>query len=104
MIVICWYISENWEVSLFCDFVYFSTYLCIFFTVFYLFPPPNTLLSWYYYQILCLDVVAIHVLSICHKDMWKNPLGLTNAPVDEQIGHWNMVKRQYEEIEFVAVK
>jgi hypothetical protein len=31
--------------------------------------PPNTLLSSYYYQIFCIDVVAIHVLSICHQDM-----------------------------------
>jgi hypothetical protein len=26
-----------------------------------------------------------------------------NAPVDEQIGCWNMVKKQYEEVECVAV-
>ncbi len=42
-----------------------------FFIVFCLFPSPNTLLSCYFYQILCLDVVAIHVLSIWHQDMWK---------------------------------
>jgi hypothetical protein len=46
-----------------------------FFTVFYLFPPPNTLLSCYYYQILCLDIVDIHVLSIWHQDMWKKSIG-----------------------------
>jgi hypothetical protein len=61
-------------VSLFCDFVYFSTVFSCF-TVFYLFPPPNTLLSCYYYQILCLDVVDIHVLSIWHQDMWKKSIG-----------------------------
>jgi hypothetical protein len=27
-----------------------------------------------------------------------------NAPVDKQIGHWNMIKKQYEEVEYVAVK
>ena len=46
--------------------------------VLYLFPPPNTLLSSYCYQICCIDVVAIHVLScICHQDMWKIPLALS---------------------------
>ncbi len=48
-----------------------------FFTVFYLFPSPNTLLSSYYYQISCLDVDAIHALNIWHRDMWKNPLGFS---------------------------
>jgi hypothetical protein len=33
---------------------------------------PSGPLSCYYYQILCLDVVDIHVLSIWHQDMWKN--------------------------------
>jgi hypothetical protein len=27
-----------------------------------------------------------------------------NAPVDERFGGWNMVKKQYEEVECVAVK
>ncbi len=49
----------------------------VLFPVIYLFPPPNTLLSCYYYQIFCWDVVPLHVLSICHQDMWKNPLGLS---------------------------
>jgi hypothetical protein len=40
-------------------------------TVFYLFPPPNTLLSFYYYQLFYVDLAAIHVLSICHQDMCK---------------------------------
>jgi hypothetical protein len=26
-----------------------------------------------------------------------------NAPVDEQIGHWNVLKKQYEEVECVIV-
>jgi hypothetical protein len=38
-------------------------------TVFYLAPRPHTLLSSYYYQIYCIDVVATFVLSICHQDM-----------------------------------
>jgi hypothetical protein len=29
---------------------------------------------------------------------------VTNAPVDEQIGHWNVLKKQYKEVEYVAVK
>jgi hypothetical protein len=29
---------------------------------------------------------------------------VTNAPVDEQIGHWNVLKKQYIEVECVAVK
>jgi hypothetical protein len=29
---------------------------------------------------------------------------MTNAPADEQIGCWNMVEKQYEEVECVAVK
>ena len=58
----------HWEV-LFSMILSILAPIIAFFTVFYLFPPPNTLLSWYYYQILCLDVVAIHVLSICHQDM-----------------------------------
>jgi hypothetical protein len=66
----------HWEVSLFCDEVLLAP-IFAFFTVFYLFPPPNTLLSCYYYQIICLDVVAIHILSIWHQDMWKNLLGLS---------------------------
>ena len=41
------------------------------FTVFYLFSPPDTLLSSYYCQLFCIDVVAIRVLSIHHQDMWK---------------------------------
>ncbi len=40
-----------------------------FFTEFCLFPPLNTLLSCYYYQIFCLYVVAIQVLSLWHQDM-----------------------------------
>ncbi len=40
-------------------------------TVFYLFSPPDTLLSSYYCQLFCIDVVAIHVLSIYHQDVWK---------------------------------
>jgi hypothetical protein len=27
-----------------------------------------------------------------------------NAPVDERIGHWNVVKKQYKEVEYVPVK
>ena len=29
---------------------------------------------------------------------------VTNAPVDEQIGHWNVLTKQYKEVECVAVK
>ena len=29
---------------------------------------------------------------------------MTNAPEDERIGCWNMVKKRYEEVEYVAVK
>jgi hypothetical protein len=29
---------------------------------------------------------------------------VTNTPVDERIGHWNMVEKQNEEVEYVAVK
>jgi hypothetical protein len=29
---------------------------------------------------------------------------VTNAPVDERIGHWNMIKTQYKEVEYVAVE
>jgi hypothetical protein len=29
---------------------------------------------------------------------------VTNAPVDEQIGCWNVIKKQYKEGEYVAVK
>jgi hypothetical protein len=29
---------------------------------------------------------------------------VTNAPEDERIGCWNMVKKRYEEVEYVAVK
>jgi hypothetical protein len=29
---------------------------------------------------------------------------LTNAPVDEQIGHWNVFKKQYKEVEYVDLK
>ncbi len=87
MIVICWHIGEieqlkvlqkeiHWEVSLSVILSILAP-TCAFFTVLYLFPPPNTLLSWYYCQILCLDVVAIHVLSICHQDMWIHWLGLS---------------------------
>ncbi len=46
-------------------------------TIFQLFHPPNTLLSAYYYQIFCMDVVVIHVLSICLKICEKDQLGLS---------------------------
>ncbi len=59
--------------SLFCDFVYFSTFFSCF-TVFYLFPPPNTLLSCYYYQIFFIWC-CYTCLSICHQDMWKLSMG-----------------------------
>jgi hypothetical protein len=29
---------------------------------------------------------------------------VTDAPVDEWIGHWNMIKKQNKEVEYVAVK
>jgi hypothetical protein len=29
---------------------------------------------------------------------------LTNAPVGERIGCWNVVEKQYEEVECIAVK
>jgi hypothetical protein len=29
---------------------------------------------------------------------------VTNSPVDERIGHWNVVNKQYEEVEYVAVE
>jgi hypothetical protein len=29
---------------------------------------------------------------------------VNNAPVDEQIGHWNLVKKQYKRVEYVTVK
>ncbi len=48
-----------------------STYFCIFHCILPVPTPPNTLLSCYYYQILFLDVVDIHVLSIWHQDMWN---------------------------------
>ncbi len=38
-------------------------------------PPRLYLLSSYYYQIFNIDGVAIHVLSICHQDMWKKSIG-----------------------------
>jgi hypothetical protein len=85
MIIICWWIGgiEWLKVSrkksigkcLFSVKKFFLAPIFAFFTVFYLFPPSNTLLSCYYYQILCLDVVDIHVLSIWHQDMWKKSIG-----------------------------
>jgi hypothetical protein len=45
------------------------------FSVFYLFSPPDTLLSSYYCQLFFIDVVAIHVVSICHQDMWEKTIG-----------------------------
>jgi hypothetical protein len=51
--------------------------ICALSPVFYLFPPPKPLLSSYYYQIFCIDVIAIHVLCICHQDICKNPLGIS---------------------------
>jgi hypothetical protein len=29
---------------------------------------------------------------------------LTNAPVDERIGRWNVIKKQFKEVEYVSVK
>ncbi len=80
MTVICWWIDGIewlkvwWKKSIGkCLFSVKKSFLApfAFFTVFYLFPPPNTLLSCYYYQILCLDVVDLHKLSIWHQDLWK---------------------------------
>jgi hypothetical protein len=31
-------------------------------------------------------------------------LKLLDAPVDEQMGHWNVLKKQYKEVECVTVK
>jgi hypothetical protein len=85
MILICWWIGwiewlqVSWKKSIGkCLFSVKKSYLVpifAFFTVFYLFPPPNTLISCYYYQILCLDVVDIHLLSIWHQDIWKKTIG-----------------------------
>ncbi len=53
-------------------------WLCLFlhlflrFPLYFTCPPPQTLLSSYHYQIFCLEVVAIHELSIYHQDVWKN--------------------------------
>ncbi len=76
MIVICWWIGGikwfkvSWKKSIRkCLFSMKKSFLApifAFFTVFYLFPPPKTLFSCYCYQILCFDVVDIHVLSIWH--------------------------------------
>ncbi len=81
MIVICWWIGANEWLKVLqkksigkCLFSVKKSFVApifVFFTVFYLFLPPYTLLSCYYYQILCLDVVDIHVLSIWHQDMKK---------------------------------
>jgi hypothetical protein len=27
-----------------------------------------------------------------------------DAPVDERIGHWNVIRKQYKEVEYVTVK
>ncbi len=34
----------------------------------------------------------------------KNPQAMTNAPVEELISHWNVLKTGYEEVGCVAVK
>ncbi len=85
MIVICWgiygieWLKVWWKKSIGkCLFSVKKSFLAptfAFFTVFYLFSPPNTLLICYYYQILCLDVVDLYILSIWHQDMWKESIG-----------------------------
>ncbi len=40
-------------------------------------PRPHTLLSSHYRQTFWIDVVSIHVLGICHQDMWKKSMGLS---------------------------
>ena len=38
---------------------------------------------------------------ICQQ---KTIIKVTEAPVDERIGHWNVLKKQYKEVECVAMK
>ncbi len=85
MIEICWYIGEIEQLKvsrkksignyLFSVILSNLAPFVAFFTVFYLFSSPDTLLSSYYCQLFCMDNVAIHVLSICHQDMWKKSIG-----------------------------
>ncbi len=82
----CWYIGKIDELKVlwkkssrtvsFLWFCHISTYFLLS-TIFYLFPSPNTLSSFYYYQIFCKDVVAIQLLSTCHQDCEKNPFRLS---------------------------
>jgi hypothetical protein len=53
----------HWEVSLFCEKVFFSTYFCIFHCILPVSTPQYTIIL-LLLPILCLDVVDVHVLSI----------------------------------------
>jgi hypothetical protein len=87
IIVICWYIGEiewlkvlqkkNIGKCLFSVMLSMLAPICAFVTVFYLFPPPNTLLSWYYcknimFRCYCYTC-TLHLPSRCVT----NPLGLS---------------------------
>ncbi len=73
----CFVKEIHWEVSLFCDFVYISTYLCIFSLYFTCSHPqihnyPGTITK-YYVSMLLLYMYWASAIKICEK----NPLDLS---------------------------
>ncbi len=58
----------------------------------------------------CVDFYHVWVLIVYLLDragispQQRTIIIVMNAPLDEWIGHWNVVKKQYKEVEYVAVK
>jgi hypothetical protein len=48
--------------------------------------------------------LRIYQTLLGYQPQQRTIILVTNAPVDEQIGHWNMIEKQYDEVECVAVK
>ncbi len=49
-----------------------NTFCCTFHCILPVFTPWYTTILLLLPTLFCIDVIAIHVLSICHQDMWKN--------------------------------
>ncbi len=58
----------------------------------------------------CFDLLHAWMLIACLLDcagispQQRTVIIVMDAPVDEQISHWTLIKKQYEEVEYVAVK
>jgi hypothetical protein len=62
---------------------------------------PHTSLVFQWIQLQIQQMLMIHPHN---SDKLRLTKVLTNSQVDERIGLWNVVKKQYKEVEYVAEK